>query len=149
MNSGVPSHFIQIKTVSQAAESLWLQITAPPGTLPALMKKCTPGIRHSDNARQPLFQIATGADEDMAPQTQHVCPVLNCRTTLTDANHAVNHASYHQVVTPSLRNSETCALCLGPASACPSFLVKTTTLQPRLFCVFFHGVPQSTMLQVE
>ena len=115
-----------------------LQITTPPGTLPALLKKCTPEIRNSNAARQPLFQITAGADADLAPQTQHMCPVLNCGIILADANHAVNHTSYHRLHTPSLlRDTETCALCLGPASACPAFLLKTSSLQPRHFYTIF------------
>jgi len=35
-------------------------------------------------------------------------------TTLADANHAVNHAAYHQLATPLLQDTESCALCLVP-----------------------------------
>jgi hypothetical protein len=36
-----------------------------------------------------------------------------------------------------LANKESCAICLGPASGCPAFLLKTTTPQPRIVCLTF------------
>jgi hypothetical protein len=79
------------------------------------------------------------------PEIQHTCALPTCSVSLIDPNHAVNHAAWHRLFTPLLLpEDETCALCLGPAAACPSYIVKTSSLQPRIFCVMFSpGALQS------
>ena len=131
-------HTMDIDTLREVDEAMWMRITAAPGALPALLKKCGPEVCHKSNAGLRLFLLAADADAEMLPQTEHTCSLPTCGLRLIDANHAVNHAAYHRLFTPELLTSaETCALCLGPSSACPPFLFKTTTLQPRLFCVVF------------
>jgi hypothetical protein len=88
-----------------------------------------------------LFQVGIEAEPGLTtvfPSTQHVCAIPGCDVSLVDANHAVNHSAYHMLHTPQvLSNQESCAICLGPASGCPAFLLKTTTPQPRIVCSTF------------
>jgi len=131
-------HTMDVDTLREVGEAMWMRITAAPGALPALLTKCGPEVCHKSNAGLRLFLLAADADAEMLPQTEHTFPLASCYLRLIDANHAVNHAAYHRLFTPELLTSaETCALCLGPSSACPPFLFKTTTLRPRLFCVVF------------
>lgn len=133
--AGVPSQWIAIETLSQVAEGLWLRVSV----LPAVLKKRPSELRHCDVEGEPLFQITAGADgESVVPQIQHKCALPTCSVSLVDPNHAVNHSAWHRLFTPMLLpEDETCALCLGPAAACPSYIVKTSSLQPRIFCVMF------------
>jgi hypothetical protein len=146
LNVGVPDDgvvmlHVEIDVMTNAAAAMWLDVTAPPGTLPSLLVKCSPNYRHRDSNGHALFQVGIEAEPGLAtvlPSTQHICAIPGCNTALVDANHAVNHSAYHMLHTPQgLANKESCAICLGPASGCPAFLLKTTTPQPRIVCSTF------------
>ena len=108
-----------------------------PGTLPSLLKKCLTDLRHRDSRSTVVGIVAEAGIGTVLPTTRHTCAVPGCDVTLLD-HHAINHSSYHMLHTPSaLGKAESCALCLGPASDCPSFLLKTTELQPGIVCATF------------
>ena len=95
-----------------------------PGTLPSLLKKCLTDLRHRDSRNTVVGIVAEAGIGTVLPTTRHTCAVPGCDVTLLDHNHAINHSSYHMLHTPSaLGKAESCALCLGPASDCPSFLL--------------------------
>ena len=48
--------------MSDVAEAMWLDLTAPPGTLPSLPKKCPTNLRHRDSRSMVLFQVGIVAE---------------------------------------------------------------------------------------
>ena len=63
---------------------------------------------------------------------QRVCPIAGCSKKIYNATAALQHSGYHALHTPlKMQHSETCPLCLGPASQCPPFLVKHANSIPQ------------------
>jgi hypothetical protein len=82
-------------------------------------------VRCGDAENHILFVTEASQVRAAPAGARRACPI--CAKQLTGAGHALLHASYHIVYTPS---SEMCPLCFGLVSNCPPFLIKTNTLQP-------------------
>jgi hypothetical protein len=121
-----------INALSSCATMLWLRIADETASVEALAKAPL-AAAHRDAENLILFATEAGQARAAPAGARRACPI--CPKQLTSAGHALLHASYHIVYTPSsLPYSVMCPLCFGPASNCPPFLVKTNTLQPRVIC---------------
>ena len=104
---------ISAEIMSDVAEAMWLDLTAPPGTLPSLQKKCPKNRLHRDSRSIILFQVGVVAEAGVGtvlPTTHYSCAVPGCDVTLLDPNHATSHSSYHMVNTPSALGMQRAAL---------------------------------------
>ena len=136
---------VDVDAVHDVSVLKWLDITKPPGTLPALLKKAPTTCLHHGSLGAVLFPVGAAESPVTQELINHKCAIANCGVVLGDAHAAIGHSSYHMLHTPTLvPNSESCPLCLGPADMCPAYLIKTGSsyLQPRLLCQIFS--PGST-----
>jgi hypothetical protein len=124
-----------VDTLADVATVLWLRTAGESASAEALAK-APHAVAHRDASTHILFAIE-GSVVDAAPAgSRRSCPL--CSKTLPTPGVALSHASYHIIHTSeAMRHSEACPLCFGPAANCTPFLLKTSTLQPRIACQTF------------
>jgi hypothetical protein len=121
-----------IDALSDYAKLLWLRIADEPGSIDDLAK-VTVAAAHHDSTGRRLFTTELRAVHTSRARGRRSCPI--CAKDLADEKAALAHSAYHIVHTPSsMSQKETCPLCFGPSRDCPPYLLKTSTLQPRIAC---------------
>jgi hypothetical protein len=121
-----------METLASCATVMWLRIADETAAVEAL-SKAPLAAAHRDSAKNILFATEAGQVVAARAGARRVCPL--CAKELATAQIALLHASLHITSSPStLPYSEICPLCFGPSAKCPPFLVKSSTLQPRVVC---------------
>jgi hypothetical protein len=131
-----------IDALYDCAKLMWLRIADEPGSIDDLAK-VTVAAAHHDSTGRRLFTTELRAVHTSRAGGRRSCPI--CSKELTDEKAALAHSAYHIVHTPnSMPHKETCPLCFGPSKDCPPFLIKTSSLQPRIACSTYAPASSKT-----
>ena len=130
---------MQASVLSDAATHIWLRVTADADVFEHI-KAASSDVPHKDTSGEAMFVIA-GDDirkfvSASARSSGRVCGISGCDSKLNcPYSQLVSHAAYHAIfTTDAMPLKEMCPLCYGPASECPVYIVKTSSLQPRVIC---------------
>ena len=131
-----------IATLEETAKTLWYRIIDEEGAVQGL-SKATPAARHLTDESKHLFVMDKGEVAAAEASNERSCPI--CGVALKSKEHALKHSAMHHLKEPTkLPHAEMCPLCFGPASACPLYIVKTSTLQPRIVCKVYAPTASTT-----
>ena len=129
---------MEASVLSDAATHIWLRVTADADVFEHI-KAAPADASHKDAVGDPMFVLA-GDDirrgVSAAARSGRVCGINGCDSKLScPPSQLISHAAYHALFTAdAMPFTEMCPLCYGPASQCPVYLVKTSSLQPRVIC---------------
>jgi hypothetical protein len=133
-SDGVVKLAADVTAIEDCAASLWLRIADVPGGV-ASLKTAPASVAHRDASGARLFTTELREVLVSRANASLPCPVVGCVKEIKDVAAALAHSAYHALHTPEkVQHPEMCPLCFGPASGCPPFLVKGSSLQPRIVC---------------
>ena len=85
---------VDVDAVHDVSVLKWLEITKPPGTLPALLKKAPTTCLHHGSLGAVLFPVGAAESPVTQELIKHKCAIANCGVVLGDAHEAIGHSSY-------------------------------------------------------